>query len=158
MKYPYETRFGSGWIVFELDEITETILPGGAAPNTPTSFNPRPRVEALARSLSRYFDGDPGALETNPALAEQGTTPFLVRVYKIVAAIPSGETLTYGQVARLAGKPKGARAVGQAMAQNKFAPIIPCHRVVSASGDVGEYRGGSEMKKAMLDMEARRDR
>lgn len=154
MKYPYETRFGTGWIVFELDEITETILPGGDEPMTPTSYNPRPQVEELARSLSRYFDGDPRALETNAALAEQGSTPFLVRVYEIVAAIPSGETRTYGEVAEAAGNPKAARAVGQAMAQNKYAPIIPCHRVVPASGGVGSYGGGSALKKAMLDMEA----
>jgi len=154
MKYPFETRFGTGWIVFELDEITETILPGGDAPMTPTSFNPRPQVETLARTLSRYFDGDPSALESNPALAAQGTTPFLVRVYQVVASIPSGETMTYGRVAEAAGKPGAARVVGQAMAKNRFAPIIPCHRVVPASGGVGSYGGGSALKKAMLDMEA----
>jgi methylated-DNA-[protein]-cysteine S-methyltransferase len=154
MKYPYETHFGTGWIVFDADEFTETVLPGGEPPATPTSYNPRPQVETLARSLTRYFDGDPGALETNPALAEQGSTPFLVRVYRVVAAIPSGQTMTYGEVAGAAGNPKAARAVGQAMAKNRFAPIIPCHRVVPASGGVGSYGGGSELKKAMLDMEA----
>jgi methylated-DNA-[protein]-cysteine S-methyltransferase len=75
-------------------------------------------------------------------------------VYRVVAAIPSGKTMTYGEVAGAAGNPKAARAVGQAMAKNRFAPIIPCHRVVPASGGVGSYGGGSELKKAMLDMEA----
>ncbi len=153
MKYPYETRSGTGWIVFEMEQITETVLPGCEPPATPTSYNPRPQVQTLGRMLTRYFDGDPTALEPNLALAEQGTTPFLARVYKVVSRIPVGQVMTYSEVATEAGNPNAARAVGQAMARNKFAPIIPCHRVVPASGGVGSYGGGSALKQAMLDME-----
>jgi len=153
MKYPYETRFGTGWIVFDIEQITETFLPGSEPPATPTSYNPRPEVQSLGRMLTRYFDGDPTALEPNLALAEQGSTPFLARVYKVVSRIPVGQVMTYREVATLAGNPNAARAVGQAMARNKFAPLIPCHRVVPAAGGVGSYGGGSGLKRAMLDME-----
>jgi methylated-DNA-[protein]-cysteine S-methyltransferase len=156
MKYPYETRFGTGWIVFELAQITETVLPGSEPPATPTSYNPRPQVQALGRMLTRYFDGDPTALEQNLALAEQGTTPFLARVYKVVSRIPVGQVMTYKEVATEAGSPNAARAVGQAMARNKFAPLIPCHRVVPSTGGVGNYGGGSAMKQALLEMEGTR--
>ena len=153
MKYPYETRFGTGWIVFDMARITETVLPGSEPPATPTSHNPQSQVQALGRMLTRYFDGDPAALHPDPALADQGTTPFLARVYKVVSTIPVGDVMTYKDVATKAGNPNAARAVGQAMARNKFAPLIPCHRVVPSSGGVGSYGGGPELKKTMLEME-----
>ena len=153
MKYPYETRFGTGWIVFDMARIIETVLPGSEPPATPTSHNPQSQVQALGRMLTRYFDGDPRALEPNLALADQGTTPFLARVYEVVSKIPVGQVMTYKDVATEAGNPNAARAVGQAMARNKFAPLIPCHRVVPSSGGVGSYGGGPKLKQAMLEME-----
>ncbi|GEM_PF-1432020 len=59
-------------------------------------------------------------------------TPFQKRVYEAVLKIPRGETRTYAQIARAIGKPKAARAVGQALRRNRWAPAIPCHRVVSS--------------------------
>ena len=77
---------------------------------------------------------------------------FCDRVYKIVAKIPKGKVATYGQVARLAGNPKAARAVGILMKTNLFAPRVPCHRVVGADGRLVGYSGGKgvETKKSML--------
>lgn len=77
-------------------------------------------------------------------------TPFALKVYGIVAAIPKGKTMTYGQVAAKAGKPGAARAVGTIMSHN-YRPGIPCHRVVRADGRVGDYnRGGMSRKTELL--------
>lgn len=77
-------------------------------------------------------------------------TPFAKKVYAIVAKIPKGKTMTYGQVAAKAGKPGAARAVGTIMSHN-FRLGIPCHRVVRADGRVGDYnRGGSSRKTELL--------
>lgn len=74
------------------------------------------------------------------------------KVYKICRSIPKGKVATYGQLARLAGKPKAARAVGALMRTNPDAPIVPCHRVVSSDGNLTGYSaiGGVAQKKKML--------
>ncbi|MDE2071422.1 MAG: MGMT family protein [Patescibacteria group bacterium] len=75
---------------------------------------------------------------------------FAKKVVTIVAKIPKGKTMTYGQVATKAGNPRAARAVGTLMSRN-YNPKIPCHRVVRADGSVGNYnRGGAERKAEML--------
>lgn len=77
-------------------------------------------------------------------------TPFAKKVYAIVAKIPKGKTMTYGEVAKKAGKPGAARTVGSIMSHN-YRPNIPCHRVVRADGRVGDYnRGGSGRKAELL--------
>lgn len=76
-------------------------------------------------------------------------TPFAKAVYKIVAKIPKGKTMTYGEVARKAGKPGAARAVGTIMSHN-YRPNIPCHRVVRADGRVGDYNRGGQARKTEL--------
>ena len=80
-------------------------------------------------------------------------TPFAKKVYAIVAKIPKGKTMAYGEVAIKAGRPGAARAVGSIMSHN-YRPEIPCHRVVRSDGRVGEYnRGGPEQKKKLLAFE-----
>jgi len=75
---------------------------------------------------------------------------FTKRVQDIVQKIPRGKTLSYKQVASLAGSAGAARAVGSIM-KNNYDSTIPCHRVIKSDGSVGEYnRGGSEMKKKLL--------
>ncbi len=77
-------------------------------------------------------------------------TPFALKVYKVVAKIPKGKVMTYGEVAKAAGKPGAARAVGMFMANN-YNPKIPCHRVVRSDGKIGNYnRGGQERKAEIL--------
>jgi len=78
------------------------------------------------------------------------TSAFAERVYTVVSKIPKGKTMTYGEVAKKAGKPGAARAVGMFMANN-YDPKIPCHRVVRSDGKVGNYnRGGTERKAELL--------
>lgn len=81
--------------------------------------------------------------------------PFHRKVYEITRAIPPGEVLTYGEVARRVGEPGAARAVGQALGKNPFAPVIPCHRVLAAGGKSGGFsaEGGANTKLRMLEIE-----
>ena len=77
---------------------------------------------------------------------------FKEKVYKLCSSIPKGKVATYRQLARLAGKPKAARAVGVFMKNNPNAPRIPCHRVVASDGELTGYSGtgGVAQKKKML--------
>jgi O-6-methylguanine DNA methyltransferase len=77
---------------------------------------------------------------------------FKNKVYEITKNIPAGKVATYGQIAALAGSPKAARAVGNAMKTNPNAPIVPCHRVVASNGKLTGYSGGGgvNQKKEML--------
>jgi O-6-methylguanine DNA methyltransferase len=76
---------------------------------------------------------------------------FYQKVWKACAGIPAGETRTYGEIARLIGHPNAARAVGQALARNPFAPAIPCHRVIGSTGHLTGYSGpGGLRRKATL--------
>lgn len=77
---------------------------------------------------------------------------FKDKVFEITKAIPEGETLTYGEVARRAGKPGAARAVGAVLKTN-FDPAIPCHRVIKSDGTLGGYNRGAENKKKILTKE-----
>lgn len=78
---------------------------------------------------------------------------FKERVYTVVKKIPSGKTLTYGQVANKAGRPGAARAVGTILSQN-YNPAIPCHRVIRSDGKLGGYnRGGVKAKLKILKKE-----
>ncbi|MFW9848727.1 MAG: MGMT family protein [Candidatus Thorarchaeota archaeon] len=83
-------------------------------------------------------------------------TDKTIRILRAVLTIPRGETRTYKQVAKMAGLDKAVRFVGTVMAKNRFAPIIPCHRVISANG-IGGYSGGDGMgvatKKYLLHLE-----
>ncbi len=78
-----------------------------------------------------------------------GISSFHARVLAIVRAIPRGQTMTYGEVARRAGNPRAARAVGAIMRAN-YDPTVPCHRVVRSDGTLGGYNRGVERKRELL--------
>ncbi len=83
---------------------------------------------------------------------------FGLRVFELIRAIPPGATRTYGALAREAGIPHGARAIGSACAANPVPVAVPCHRVVPGTGGVGGYRWGSERKRALLAREGGGDK
>jgi len=85
----------------------------------------------------------------------QSYSEFQQKVWIACAAIPEGEVRTYSWIARKIGKPKAVRAVGRALGQNPFSPIIPCHRVIKSDGTLGGYSGlgGLRTKKALLKKE-----
>lgn len=80
-------------------------------------------------------------------------TDFQKSVYRVVAAIPSGHTMTYAQVALRIGNPRAVRAVGSALNRNPFAPDVPCHRVIRSDGAVGGFAHGSAAKERLLRLE-----
>lgn len=78
---------------------------------------------------------------------------FSSKVYQVVKKIPKGKVVTYSQVAKLIGAPKSTRAVGQVLKKNPTPIIIPCHRVISATGGIGGYAGGLPKKIELLKKE-----
>lgn len=104
----------------------------------------RPELAAL---FERFFRGEPVQAPWDLSTL----TAFERAVLEEVARIPRGEVRTYAEVARAVGRPRAARAVGNALAKNPVPFLIPCHRVVRAGGDIGHYSGGgSEVKRRLL--------
>jgi methylated-DNA-[protein]-cysteine S-methyltransferase len=106
----------------------------------------------LADRLKRYFAGRPVTFE-DVELDLSWCTPFQRAGVDAIRSIPYGETATYGEVAALAGRPNAQRALGSVCAQNRFALLVPCHRVVAADG-LGPYGSlGSDYKRRLLELE-----
>lgn len=102
---------------------------------------PPPFVAAAIAAVTQALAGDPVDLAAIP-LDMDRLGAFDRRVLTIARAIPAGETLTYGEIATRLGDRTLARAVGQALGRNPFAPIIPCHRVLGADGKAGGFSAG----------------
>ncbi|NND36975.1 MAG: methylated-DNA--[protein]-cysteine S-methyltransferase [Gammaproteobacteria bacterium] len=81
-------------------------------------------------------------------------TPFQLRVWEALLSIPEGALASYQQVAEMVGKPTAVRSVASAIARNRIGYLIPCHRVIRSNGDFGQYRWGSDRKKALAGWEA----
>ena len=105
----------------------------------------------LPERFRRYAGGEPVAFPD--ALDLSATTPFQRAVWQATREIPYGQTRSYGWLAARVGRPRAARAVGQAMAANPWPIIVPCHRVVSSDGRLGGYGGGLDMKERLLLLE-----
>jgi len=101
--------------------------------------------------LRKYFSGERVSFDL--PLDLRYYTPFQQAVWQAAAAIPSGETRSYGWIAKRLRNPKAARAVGQALGANPVPIIIPCHRVISSTGTLGGFSGGPGVKKKLLDLE-----
>ncbi len=84
-------------------------------------------------------------------------TEFEKAVYEAVLSIPFGSTRSYRWVAQKIGRPNSARAVGNALNKNPYAPYVPCHRVVASDGSLGGYSLGLKKKRLLLDREKRHD-
>ncbi|MBL8740212.1 MAG: methylated-DNA--[protein]-cysteine S-methyltransferase [Myxococcales bacterium] len=110
-------------------------------------------LDRLDRELGAYFTGE--SRELGIAIDVRGT-PFQERVWRLVRAIPFGEVRSYGEIARAAGAPRSARAVGAANGQNRVSLLVPCHRVVGKGGALTGYAWGIEKKRWLLAHEAAR--
>jgi methylated-DNA-[protein]-cysteine S-methyltransferase len=130
------------------DEALAQLPAGSSSVAEPA---PRLDIDALADKLRRYFEGQEVIFD-EPLDPSVGTD-FQKRVWAITRAIPRGKTRTYGDIAREAGSPGAARAVGQAMAGNPWPVVVPCHRVVGHDGRLTGFGGGLDMKQHMLTME-----
>ena len=109
------------------------------------------------RDIVALLRGKPNAPAdlSHIALDMEGVPPFHRRVYELARGIAPGTTLTYGEIATCLGDPGSARAVGQALGHNPFAPVVPCHRVLAAGGRSGGFsaNGGVATKLRMLQIE-----
>ena len=111
--------------------------------------DPGPFTSAVEQ-LAEYFTGGRTVFELT--LATDGTE-FQRLVWAELARIPYGETISYGELARRVGRPGAARAVGLANGRNPIGIIVPCHRVIGATGDLTGYGGGTLRKRQLLDHE-----
>lgn len=102
---------------------------------------------AAKQQLTAYFSGT--LMEFDLPLKMQGTV-FQQRVWDALKTIPYGTTMSYGEVAQHIGQPKASRAVGLANGRNPISIIVPCHRVIGASGKLTGYGGGLEHKQWLL--------
>ena len=111
-----------------------------------------PLLDRLQQELDDYFAGRRASFDL-PLVAPG--TPFQERVWATLREIPTGGTLSYEALADVAGRPGAQRAAGTANGANRIAVVIPCHRVVRKTGEVGNYGGGSWRKAWLLDHERR---
>ena len=105
----------------------------------------------VATALRRYLAGDLAALDAIDV--DAAGTPFQKRVWAELRRIPAGTAISYGELARRVGDPKASRAVAGANGANPVAVVLPCHRVVAASGDLWGYGGGLARKAWLLSHE-----
>ncbi|MFD9601322.1 methylated-DNA--[protein]-cysteine S-methyltransferase [Streptomyces sp. NPDC059970] len=112
-------------------------------------LDPRPFTETI-RQLDAYFAGE--LREFDLPLHLDGT-PFQRSVWAQLQLIPYGETRSYGELAEFLGKPGASRAVGLAKGKNPVGIIVPCHRVIGASGSLTGYGGGLDRKQRLLAFE-----
>lgn len=105
---------------------------------------------SVERQLREYFAGKRTAFDLK--LHPKGT-PFQESVWKALVKIPYGETRSYGEIAQAVGRPRAVRAVGLANGRNPLPIVVPCHRVIGASGKLVGYGGGLVVKQALLDRE-----
>jgi methylated-DNA-[protein]-cysteine S-methyltransferase len=162
----FETAIGWCGLVWNARGVAGFQLPESGAEATrarllrrfPEAVEDAPptEIQALIGRVQALLRGEASDLSDVP-LDLEGVPEFNRRVYDIARAIPPGETLTYGEIARrLGGGPETARDVGKAMGQNPIAVIMPCHRVVAAGGKTGGFsaRGGVTTKLRLLAIEA----
>ena len=156
-----------GWIaVIHTDRVLRRLSFGHRNPQkAAAALPPSPKRQALPDAWERrliarfqaYADGRREQFE-DLALGIQSQGNFLRKVYDNCRRVPYGQTVTYGQLAILAGSPRAARAVGNCMARNPLPLVIPCHRVVPASGGLGGYSapGATRLKARLLELEGAR--
>jgi AraC family transcriptional regulator of adaptative response/methylated-DNA-[protein]-cysteine methyltransferase len=105
------------------------------------------------RVFERLHPPQHGATRSPLPLLLRGTN-FQIKVWEALLRVPPGKVVTYSRLARAVGEPAGARAVGTAMGANLVAVLIPCHRVIRESGELGNYHWGVPRKAALLAWEA----
>ena len=119
---------------------------------TPRILEAPAKLDEARRELEDYFEGRRDAFDLSLDLSlVRGE--FTRKVLRATSRIPFGRTLTYTQVALKAGSPRGSRAAGNALGSNPIPIVVPCHRVIHASGGLGGYTGGLDRKEFLLRLE-----
>jgi len=129
------------------------FMNGRRAPRPDAAWRRDAKPLAMAiDQLRAYFSGALQQFELE--LAPEGT-PFQIDVWQRLRAIPYGQTVSYGELARQIGKPNASRAVGLANGTNPLPIVIPCHRVIGSNGQLTGYGGGLPIKQKLLALERR---
>jgi len=116
-------------------------------------FRDEKALAGVVKKINNYIAGNKVSFKEK--LDVGGATPFEIKVWDTVFGIPYGEVRSYAWVAEKVASPKEVRAVGQALKRNRLPIIIPCHRVIRKSGDIGGFIGGVELKHKLLKLEGR---
>ena len=160
-----DTPIGEIRIFTDGNSIVEILLPGWQTDISPSIQENLAFTGKVEKAFYSYFDA-PTAKKTKVAYKNLielcipkdykfDAPKFHQEIYRIlVDQVPTGSTISYGELAELAGHPKAARAVGTAMRKNPLPIIVPCHRVLKSSGGIGGYMGeaenGTRMKRWLL--------
>jgi methylated-DNA-[protein]-cysteine S-methyltransferase len=160
----FSTAIGVCAVAWGADALTAVQLPEGDAaaakarmhrrfPNA-AEGEPAPFAAAAIAGIRAMVAGERRELTDVPLDLER-LSGFARQVYAIARAIPPGETMTYGEIAARLGDPGAARAVGEAMGQNPYPIVVPCHRVLAAGGKLGGFsaHGGAATKLRLLEIE-----
>lgn len=133
-------------------EDHDAVLGELAAAVSPRILRQPARLDAVSRELDEYFAARRRTFTAPVDL--QLAHGFRYEVLLHLRSVPYGATTSYTELAAASGSPAAVRAVGSACARNPVPLLVPCHRVVRRDGTIGDYRGGTEMKRALLAMEA----
>lgn len=149
-----KTPLGDLMLVANTSELTGLYFVGcdhvPAASNRWTLDAQQPILQQAAKQLEEYFAGKRKSFSLPLHLAG---TDFQKRVWREIARIPYGETISYSDLAKRAGAPKAIRAAGTSTGRNPVGIIIPCHRVVGKNGAMCGFAGGLERKRCLLEVE-----
>ena len=139
------------WLEASTEGIRAIAFNAPAAPGQRNDRNP-----LLAEAVSRLRDYFASRLRQFQLPLDAAGSLFQKRVWGELVKIPYGETRTYAQIAAATGSPRAVRAVGAANGANPIAIVVPCHRVIGASGKLVGYGGGLALKKRLLELEGGR--
>jgi len=143
-------------VLLKLPDATAKLTEARIARNSGArkSTTPPQKIAELIQRIGKHLEGDAQDFQ-DVVLDLNGAGPFARLVYEEARKIPTGQTRTYGDLARALNKPLAARAVGQALGKNPIALIIPCHRILAAGGKIGGFStyGGLDTKTRMLAIE-----
>jgi O-6-methylguanine DNA methyltransferase len=166
----YRTVWGDGWVYVRDGRLVGVELPGegqidrasgapagagaaggaagGAAEPTAADSD---ALSFWARQLEAYFAGKRTTwTAAEVPLGDMRLGVFERAVYETLLGVPAGETVSYGELAEMAGYPRAARAVGNAMAENPIPIVVPCHRVIRSDGTMGKYGNDPTWKERLL--------
>ena len=138
----------SGWTA-EVDELLALVHPS----LRPVGASERTDLGAVSTAITRYHDGDLGAVDAVPVRQRSGE--FLEHAWEVLRSVPAGAPVSYTEYAAKAGRPAAVRAAASACARNAAALFVPCHRVLRNDGSLGGFRYGLPVKRWLLEHEAR---
>lgn len=148
--YTYQTIMGDLTIVGNERAITNVFFGPNDYRINDAVVNETLVMQMAIKQINEYFAMDRKVFTVPVTYVE---TPFQEKVRVALEAIPYGKTRTYKKIASIVGRPKAYRAIGFACNSNRLCILVPCHRVISITGDLTGYSGGLEIKEKLLKLE-----